>query len=85
MMPLSYQLVASAALDAIAVSSVVIFVASKPKRLELPISENSTGHERPEYETQKDPFDIVTGDDVIDGYPLDEDAFWAKVCSLIKV
>ncbi|KAF8609600.1 multidrug resistance-associated ABC transporter [Ceratobasidium sp. AG-I] len=77
-MPLPYQLVASVALDVTAASSAVIFVISKPKRLELPISEDNVERERSAHETQKDPFDIVTGDDVIDGYPLDEDAFWAK-------
>jgi hypothetical protein len=27
-----------------------------------------------------DPFDVTTPEDIIDGYPIDADAFWASVC-----
>lgn len=84
-MPPQYQLFASSALDIIAGSSAIIFVISQPKRLELPTSEDNDERARSANETQKDPFDIVSRDDVIDGYPLDEDTFWAKVCNLITV
>lgn len=77
-MPPQYQLFASSALDIIAGSSAIIFVISQPKRLELPTSEDNDERARSANETQKDPFDIVSRDDVIDGYPLDEDTFWAK-------
>jgi hypothetical protein len=29
-----------------------------------------------------DPFDVVKPEDIIDGYPVDEAEFWAKVCSI---
>ncbi|KAG8716045.1 hypothetical protein FRC11_010771 [Ceratobasidium sp. 423] len=50
----------------------------RPKRLELP----TTGREhseRLEGDERKDPFDIASREDIIDGYPLHEEKFWSKV------
>lgn len=81
-MPVSYSLVASAAVDICAFSSVVIFIFSRPKRLKLPTIETYEREELPGGEDRKDPFDIASCDDLIDGYPLEEEKFWSQVRSL---
>ncbi|KAG8811356.1 hypothetical protein FRC17_002509, partial [Serendipita sp. 399] len=58
----------------------------KHKRLRLPVasSNRETGDHEAEDEQEilpgvKDPFDVVTPEDVVDGQPLDESPFWRKV------
>jgi len=45
-----------------------------------PITENED-----QLEGVKDPFDIIEPEDIIDGDPLDEDEFWAKVGAFFVV
>lgn len=78
-MPISYSLVASAAADVFAASSAIIFLFSRPKRLELPTSGAYEQNEHMAGEEHKDPFDIADREDVIDGYPIEEEKFWSQV------
>jgi hypothetical protein len=79
-MPISYSLAASAAADISAIASALVFIFPRPNRLQLPTSEAHQSNERFETEDRKDPFDIASREDIIDGYPLDEDKFWSQVC-----
>ncbi|CAE6396057.1 unnamed protein product [Rhizoctonia solani] len=78
-MSVSYPLAASIIADVCALSSAIIFLFSRPKQLELPTAEASEHDERLDGEDQKDPFDIATREDTIDGYPLHEEKFWSQV------
>ncbi|KAF8707606.1 Multidrug resistance-associated ABC transporter, partial [Rhizoctonia solani] len=78
-MSVSYPLVASAVADVCALSSVIIFLFSRPRRLELPTAEAGEHGEIIQGEDHKDPFDIATREDTIDGYPLHEEKFWSQV------
>ncbi|GAB1519113.1 hypothetical protein RhiTH_002179 [Rhizoctonia solani] len=77
-MSVSYPLVASAVADVCALSSVIIFLFSRPRRLELPTAEAGEHGEIIQGEDHKDPFDIATREDTIDGYPLHEEKFWSQ-------
>ncbi|CEL57922.1 ATP-dependent bile acid permease OS=Saccharomyces cerevisiae (strain ATCC 204508 / S288c) GN=YBT1 PE=1 SV=2 [Rhizoctonia solani AG-1 IB] len=78
-MPVSYPLAASAIADVCAISSALILLFSRPKRLELPTTDAGDRDERLEGEDRKDPFDIATSEDMIDGYPIHEEKFWSQV------
>jgi hypothetical protein len=78
-MPVSYPLAASAIADVCAISSALILLFSRPKRLELPTTNAGDRDERLEGEDRKDPFDIATSEDMIDGYPIHEEKFWSQV------
>ncbi|KAG8707304.1 hypothetical protein FRC08_000588 [Ceratobasidium sp. 394] len=78
-MPPQYSLIASATLDVFALSSVIIFVFSRPKPIALPTVDSREELEGFVSDHQKDPFDIVERDDIIDGHPLDEDKFWTQI------
>ncbi|ELU41878.1 ATP-dependent bile acid transporter [Rhizoctonia solani AG-1 IA] len=78
-MSVSYSLVASAVADVCALSSVIIFLFSRPRRFELPTAEAGEHGEIIQGEDHKDPFDIATREDTIDGYPLHEEKFWSQV------
>ena len=71
-----FQLETAAVLDAFALISLVVYVLNRPKegQLKLPIYENEAlaGDER-------DPFDVTKPEDAVDGTPLDENKFWARV------
>ncbi|QRW19137.1 ABC transporter [Rhizoctonia solani] len=77
-MSVSYSLVASAVADVCALSSVIIFLFSRPRRFELPTAEAGEHGEIIQGEDHKDPFDIATREDTIDGYPLHEEKFWSQ-------
>ncbi|KAJ7319100.1 multidrug resistance-associated ABC transporter [Mycena albidolilacea] len=71
-MPL-YQLEIASALVASAFSSSVLLYLNRPVegKIQLPLhseSENSTD----------DAFDVTKPEDIVDGYPIDEEGFWAK-------
>ncbi|CAE6535307.1 unnamed protein product [Rhizoctonia solani] len=78
-MSVSYPLAASVVADVCALSSALVFLFSRPKRLELPTIGAHEHSERLEGDEHKDPFDMATREDVIDGYPLHEEKFWSKV------
>lgn len=50
---------------------------SQPKdgQIKLPVYDDGYEHG-----SQPDPFDVTKPEDMIDGYPLDEQAFWMTVC-----
>ncbi|CAE6501788.1 unnamed protein product [Rhizoctonia solani] len=81
-MPVSYPLTASIIADVCAFSSALLFLFSRPKRLELPTTGDYEPSERLEGDERKDPFDIATREDIIDGYPLHEEKFWSKAKSM---
>lgn len=73
-----YQLEVAILLAVIATCSLAIFALSQPKdgQIKLPIHDDGYEHG-----TQPDPFDVTKPEDIIDGYPLDERAFWMTVCA----
>jgi len=72
-----YQLEVAVLLAASVVCSVVIFYPTRPRDGQIKLSvEHDDGYE---HGTQPDPFDVSTPEDIIDGYPIDGDAFWVKV------
>ena len=78
-MPL-YQLpvavtIAFCALLSLAVRSLS---ASKWGKIALPVTLNDP------LEHLRDPFDVTSPDDIIDGEPIDETSFWLNVRSLIR-
>ncbi|CAE6528569.1 unnamed protein product [Rhizoctonia solani] len=78
-MSVSYPLAASIVADVCVLSSALVFLFSRSKPLELPTTEANEPSERLEGDERKDPFDIATREDIIDGYPLHEEKFWSKV------
>lgn len=82
---LAYELHVSITLLVGLLISAVVFYQSRPKRIELEISGNYEPLEGDEPSLDGDPrdrdvFDIVKAEDMIDGYPINEAEFWAKVC-----
>ncbi|CAE7211925.1 unnamed protein product [Rhizoctonia solani] len=75
-MSVSYPLVASIIADVCATSSALLFLFSRPKRIELPTT--GAHSERLEGDDRKDPFDVASREDLIDGYPLHEERFWSQ-------
>ena len=71
-----YQLPVAVALGACALISAGLFVLAKPVddgKVQLPeILRDSTS---------ADPFDVTKPEDIIDGEPVDEKRFWARVCA----
>jgi hypothetical protein len=72
-MPL-YQLEIASALVAIAFSSSVLFYLNRPVegKIQLPLHSESDS-------STDDAFDVTKPEDIVDGYPIDEEGFWAKV------
>lgn len=77
-----FQLEVAAALVASALSSLVAFYILRPRegKIQLPIHSEGNGVEAHEH----DPFDVLTREDVVEGEPIDEAAFWARVCISLK-
>lgn len=73
-----FQLEVAAALVASALPSLVAFYILRPRqgKIQLPIHSEGNGVEAHEH----DPFDVLTREDVVEGEPIDEAAFWARVC-----
>ena len=74
---IQFELQVAIALAITAFASLIVFYLTRAKdgKIQLPThveeSENVLhGH---------DPFDVTTLEDIIDGYPIDPDAFWASV------
>jgi len=74
-----FQLEVAVALTVGAVSSAGFFYLSRSKegKITLPTEVNS------EDEIVRDPFDVTTPEDVLEGYPIDEETFWTKASSLL--
>ncbi|KAJ8693740.1 hypothetical protein PTI98_008710 [Pleurotus ostreatus] len=77
-----FQLEVAAALVASALPSLVAFYILRPRqgKIQLPIHSEGNGVEAHEH----DPFDVLTREDVVEGEPIDEAAFWARM-RLIKL
>ena len=71
---LRFQLPISIALVISVVTSVIAFyfTLTKEGRIQLPIAANE--------ENERDMLDVIKLEDVTDGYPIDEENFWTKVC-----
>ncbi|KAJ7512914.1 multidrug resistance-associated ABC transporter [Mycena galericulata] len=70
-MPL-YQLGIAVALAITAFGSSIFFYLNRPKegKIQLPIHSEAV---------EEDPFDVTKPEDVIDGYPIEGEAFWVRV------
>ncbi len=76
-MPL-YQLPVSIVLFTAAFASFIIHLLTHPHegKIKLP----TFLQDADEHQPLKDPFDVTRPEDVVDGEPIDEDAFWSRVC-----
>ncbi|KAF9234929.1 hypothetical protein BU15DRAFT_78554 [Melanogaster broomeanus] len=72
---LEYQLPLAAVLAATAVGSIVVLYLTRPRKgkIQLPT------HGDEDEPLLRDPFDVTRPEDIVDGYPINEDAFWDKV------
>ncbi|EIW83220.1 multidrug resistance-associated ABC transporter [Coniophora puteana RWD-64-598 SS2] len=75
------HLLASAVLVATAGTSLVLHLLLAPKdsQIKLPTATPDALSESPAGSLRDDPFDISQPEDTIEGYPIYEDKFWAKV------
>jgi hypothetical protein len=79
MSPSQYQLWVSILLVISVAGSVAIFYLTRGKEGQIKLSvEHDDGYE---HGNLPDPFNVTEPGDMVDGYPLDEDAFWVKVCT----
>lgn len=69
-MPL-YQLPIAAVLAASAVTSFAAFLGTQPTEGKIRLTEGD--------DEQNDAFDVTKPEDIIDGYPIDEQGFWSRV------
>ena len=71
---LRFQLPISIALVISVVTSVIAFYFTRTKegKIQLPIAANE--------QNERDMLDVIKLEDVTDGYPIDEENFWTKVC-----
>lgn len=69
-MPL-YQLPIAAVLAGSAVTSFTAFLATQPTEGKIKLTEGD--------DEQHDAFDVTKLEDIIDGYPIDEQGFWSRV------
>jgi hypothetical protein len=71
-----YQLSVAIALAVAAACSVglILFARTQERKIQLPL----TGEE-----VDDDPFDVSSPEDVVDGYPVEENKFWAQVCTSV--
>jgi hypothetical protein len=67
-------ILASSALLSLAVRS---YSASKRGEIALPVTSNDS------LEPRRDPFDVTSPEDIIDGEPIDEASFWLKVMHVL--
>ena len=78
---LRFQFEVAIALAATVIASILAFYWGKQQgeaKIQLPThsDEDLDGNHYPRH----DPLEVTTPDDVIDGYPLEEEAFWRRVC-----
>ena len=71
---LRFQLPISIALVISVVTSVIAFYFTRTKegKIQLPIEANE--------QNERDFLDVIRPEDVTDGYPIDEESFWKRVC-----
>ena len=68
-------------------SASLFFWLSPPSggKIELPTSYDSDDEFEPELAGESDPFSVTKAEDFIDGKPIDEEKFWAKVGEVIVI
>ena len=69
-----FQLPIAIALVVSVVTSLITFYFTwnKEGKIQLPTTVNG--------QNERDIFDVLKPEDVIDGYPIDEECFWTRVC-----
>ena len=69
-----FQLPIAIALVASVVTSLITFYFTRTTegKIQLPIAGDG--------QNERDIFDVLRPEDVTDGYPIDEESFWARVC-----
>ncbi|KAJ7654642.1 multidrug resistance-associated ABC transporter [Mycena polygramma] len=72
-----YQLEVAVALSVSAVSSSLLLFLNRAREGKVRLANDADGSE--EIYPDGDPFDITTAEDLVDGYPIKEEAFWAKM------
>jgi hypothetical protein len=78
-MPPYQLLLAEALVGATIISSFALFLArSQQQKIHLPTVQDASLAD----DVDQDPFNVTKPEDFIDGEPIDEDAFWAKVSVL---
>lgn len=73
----AFQLPTAVVLALSSTASTLVFFLSREKegKISLPTDDSE--------DIQHDAFDVVKREDCVDGYPIDEEAFWRKVRRLI--
>ncbi|KAG5650246.1 hypothetical protein H0H81_000167 [Sphagnurus paluster] len=75
-----FQLEVSTALAISAFGSLIVLYFNRPKEGKIRLPTHGQTPERQDIPTiVHDPFDVTTPEDIIDGYPIEGDAFWAKM------
>ena len=69
-----FQLPIAIALVTSVVTSLITFyfTRSKDGKIQLPATVNE--------QSERDVFDVLRPEDLMDGYPVDEESFWTRVC-----
>ena len=69
-----FQLPIAVALGASVVISLITFYFTRTKegKIQLPTTANG--------QNERDIFDVLRPEDITDGYPIDEESFWTRVC-----
>lgn len=70
-----FQLEVAIALAASVPCSLLFWFIARPTEPQIELPTHAEGDEP----LQKDPFDVTKPEDIVDGYPIKEEAFWAKV------
>ena len=74
-----HQLPVAISLSACALFSAAVFALAKPDDGKVKLPEIARDA------TSKDPFDVTTPEDIVDGEPIDEARFWSRVCTVYVV
>src|SRR5712675_2907945 len=76
-----FQLPVAVALASSAFLSLLSFRGlSGSKQIALPVTPDG-----PWEQPRRDPFDVTSPEDIIDGEPIDENGFWVHVCFVIRI
>lgn len=71
-----FELEVAIALAASVPCSLLLWFITRPEEHKIQLPTHTEGDEP----LAKDPFDVTKPDDLMDGYPINEEVFWAKVC-----
>ncbi|KAG6812192.1 hypothetical protein H0H92_003997 [Tricholoma furcatifolium] len=74
-----FQLEVCVLLAAAALSSAGLFYLNRPREGKVQLPTQGTLEPLQGERVGHDPFDVTTPEDVVDGYPIDGDAFWSKM------